>query len=68
MARNKSRITEGTEVRLTGRRGIPQRYQGRSGVVVGNTTGVRGARQFLVAFPGRRVMPLPVNSRNLTAI
>ena len=67
MARN-SGFKDGQGVRLTGRRGIPQRYQGRSGVVVGNTTGVRGARQILVAFPGRRVTPLPVNFRNLTAI
>lgn len=62
-----ARITEGSTVRVGTNRSIPVRYQGRNGVVVGKATSARGAKQLLVAFPGRRATPLAVSARFITS-
>lgn len=59
--------TEGQTVRVGTSRFIPVRYQGRNGVVVGKATSARGAKQLLIAFPGRRSAPLAVNARFITS-
>ncbi len=63
----RSNFGEGTTVRVGTNRSIPLRYQGRSGVVVGKATTARGAKQILVAFPGRRTSPLAVSARFVTS-
>ena len=58
----------GSEVRLGNQNSIPVRYQGRTGVLVGTERNTAGTLKFLVSFPGRRAMPLPVNLRQITAL
>ena len=62
------KIVEGSRVRMSKNRGIPQRYHGRAGYVVGKSLSPRGAKQLLVDFPGRRATPLAVNERFITAL
>jgi hypothetical protein len=61
-------IKDGTWVRMSASRGVPIRYQNRSGFVVGKQKSDRGAKQLLVEFPGRRSTPLIVSERFATAL
>jgi len=62
------KIKDGTWVRLSKAQGVPVRYQGRSGVVIGKTKTKRGANKLLVEMPSRKVMPLEVSPRFATAL
>lgn len=61
-------IKNGTTVRVGKQHSIPQRYQGRQGVVVGKAQNTRGTQQLLVAFPGRRAEPLAINAKFATSL
>ena len=61
-------IKDGTWVRLSKAQGVPVRYQGRSGYVVGKSITKRGALRLLVEMPSRKATPLEVAPRFATAL